>query len=291
MPFLSVNGTELHVHTNGEGEGPAIVFVHPPFIGSHIFTYLFNDLSWDHRTVLVDLRGHGHSRSGDAPLTMALIAEDIRQLLDRLEIGQAYLCGYSVGSMPVLEALLTSPERYKGAIMLSGCSELSDPVYRLRMMAASLALRMRWTDAVTLPIAWGNADNRLAFENLREEANGGEPLRWREYIYQCLSHSYTARLPYIRQDVLLLCGGANRPFLRYAQMMNGQLPSSDLYAVRGASHQLPTKEPAKVAETMRGWIARRETREKADTFEERSAWDGKLAELGLISARELEFTT
>jgi 3-oxoadipate enol-lactonase len=66
-----------------------------------------------HRVIFYDARGHGHSSpalSSDA-YTYELLAEDLRSVLDRLEIDQAVLVGASMGAQTALRFALHLPER------------------------------------------------------------------------------------------------------------------------------------------------------------------------------------
>ncbi|HTC60605.1 MAG TPA: alpha/beta hydrolase [Solirubrobacteraceae bacterium] len=66
-----------------------------------------------HRTIAYDARGHGHSSpplTNDA-YTYELLAEDLRAVLDRLEIDQAVLAGASMGAQTALHFALRLPER------------------------------------------------------------------------------------------------------------------------------------------------------------------------------------
>lgn len=95
MPFVDVNGTTLYYES--VGQGIPIVCIHPILLTGEIFSYQRASLSDRYQIITFDIRGHGKSRFSEEPLSYTMIAEDIRQLLDSLGIGQAYLCGYSVG--------------------------------------------------------------------------------------------------------------------------------------------------------------------------------------------------
>lgn len=66
-----------------------------------------------HRTISYDARGHGHSGPALAPdaYTYELLAEDLRAVLDRLEIEQAVLAGASMGAQTALRFALRFPDR------------------------------------------------------------------------------------------------------------------------------------------------------------------------------------
>ncbi|UWE02462.1 alpha/beta fold hydrolase [Laceyella sacchari] len=82
MPLIEANGTRLHYHL--AGQGPALVFIHPPLITSAVFRYQIAELTTSFRVLTFDIRGHGASDPSPTPLTYPLIAEDIRQLLNKL---------------------------------------------------------------------------------------------------------------------------------------------------------------------------------------------------------------
>lgn len=263
MPLFHVNGTDLHCHATGEG--PAVVLVHPPFIASSVFNYVKHDLTRDHRVIVFDIRGHGHSPAGDAAVAIPLIAEDIRRLLDKLDIGSAYACGYSCGAMPVLEALLAAPDRFKGAVLLSGMSELTDRRSRLQMRAGALPSGMA-REAVVVPVALGNADSRTTFDVLREEGRIGDPRRHRDYAESCLRYSCTERLSRIDHPVLLLSGAEDEAGCAYVRDLQRKLRKAEWRTIPGTGHHLPTKAPDRACAAIRAWIAKLEGRDETTAF-------------------------
>jgi pimeloyl-ACP methyl ester carboxylesterase len=256
MPRIRVNGTELHYHT--QGRATPIVFLHPPCIGSRVFTYLRNDLGRDHRTVAADFRGHGFSAPSAAPLTVPLLAEDVRALLDALDLPSAYLVSYSMGNLVSLEALLAYPQRFRGAALLSGLPEVADPRTRAKTVAAIWALRLKARGWVSFPINWVNADIPETYFRLRDEIRAGDSRNWREYLQAALRYSATDRLSRIRQPMLLMCGERDAVFRNYARMMHERLANSRVAVIPGARHNLPTRAADEVGALIRAWIRAQE---------------------------------
>jgi len=66
-----------------------------------------------HRVVAYDARGHGHSGVASAPgaYTYERLAEDLRAVLDELEIERAVLAGASMGAQTALRFALEHPDR------------------------------------------------------------------------------------------------------------------------------------------------------------------------------------
>lgn len=253
MPLLHVNGIELHYHV--QGKGIPIVFLHPPTMGSRLFTYLRNDLAQDHRTLLFDFRGHGRSASSSASLTFPLMVEDTCRLMDALDIEQAYLCAYSMGTMVALEALLTHPERFRGAALLSGMPAATGLTAKFLAKAGLAAASIRAKQMVALTESLSHADNPQAFRRLRAESVSGDPVKWREYIAAGLAYSATDRLRTIRQPVLLLYGQNDQSMQSYARQFQASLPNSAIAWIPDAGHRLPAYSADIVGKLMRGWIS------------------------------------
>jgi pimeloyl-ACP methyl ester carboxylesterase len=253
MPFIEVNDTLLHVHKTGKGI--PIVLIHPPLLTSETFNYQKAQLSDEFEVITFDIRGHGESKPSKRKLTYPLIAEDIRQLLDALDIDKAYLCGYSTGGSIVLEALLTYPDRCLGGIIVSGMSEMSDTYHRsLQWLAAKLSAARPLRSVVSAAIALGNADMRLTYQNLRGSSLHGDPNNQKQYFEYSLQYNCTSRLPSIQKPVLLIYGLNNHSYHRYAHLLHDRLPHSSLYFIKDARHPVPIKAAMRMNDLIRLWV-------------------------------------
>ncbi|WAH37514.1 alpha/beta fold hydrolase [Alicyclobacillus dauci] len=117
MPQSHLNGVVIFFEKKGYGT-PMIILVHPPVLGSISFLQQIDVSAL--LAIRFDIRGHSRSQASQHPLTCSLIAEDIKQLMDHLEIQEADLCGYLIGAAIVLEFLLTHPNRALGGIWVGG---------------------------------------------------------------------------------------------------------------------------------------------------------------------------
>lgn len=252
MPLIHANGIELHYHL--QGKGIPIVFLHPPCIASRVFTYIRNDLSQDHKTLLFDFRGHGRSASSHSPITIPLLAEDIHQILDMLNISKAYLCTYSLGSMVALQTMLSYPDRILGSIMLGGVAEVNGWQTRAKILAGLWAGKLRARELISLPLAWVHADNHETFRRIRMETQSGDIGKWREYMDSALNYSAISRLEDIQQPVLLLCGEKDTEFKRYMQVLQKGLPNDSSAYIPNVKHTLPIYAPDSVGEIVRNWV-------------------------------------
>ncbi|WP_158602207.1 alpha/beta fold hydrolase [Cohnella endophytica] len=256
MPLIHVNGVELHYHL--QGKGTPIVFVHPPCIGSRVFTYLRNDLSQDHKTLLFDFRGHGRSESSKARITIYSLAEDMLRLLDALHIEQAYVCAYSESSFVALQALMTYPNRFVGGILLGGVAEATGWKTRAKLKAGLWAGRLGARGLISFPLSWVHADNHEAFYRIRGETRSGDMRKWREYMESALAYSASKRLKEIKQPMLLLCGQKDAEYKIYMREMQRGLTNFSSAYIPGVGHTLPIYGAAPIGELMRGWVSAQE---------------------------------
>ncbi|WP_274652452.1 alpha/beta fold hydrolase [Paenibacillus humicola] len=287
MPFFQIGDTAVHVHEQGD-RGTPVLCVHPPCISSRLFTYVRTELADTRRVITFDARGHGHSEAGTARLTLPLLAEDMRRILDWSGAKQAYLCAYGPASLPALQALLAYPDRFCGGILISGAAAYTDIVSRSKLQAAYVSSLLKARELVALQAAWQEADNRTAFQALQEEAKQGSAVRWKEYVSACLDTSFARELGRIRQPMLVIYGTADMRGAMYARELHRALPDSELYGVLKAGRHLLMKEPARTAFVIRQWIDKQERPEVADTFEEREELLKQIAGQGVTAGLEEE---
>ena len=74
-------------------------------------------LSGQFKVIRYDHRGHGLSDAPPPPYSAEGLAGDVVALLDYLEIGQAALCGVSVGGLIAQAAVVKYPERVRALVL------------------------------------------------------------------------------------------------------------------------------------------------------------------------------
>jgi 3-oxoadipate enol-lactonase len=131
MPFAPVNGIDLYYESHGSG--PAVVFAHGAG-GNHLswwqqvpaFSRHFRCLTFDHRAF-------GRSLDGDDKRGRRAFHDDLRALLDHLEIDDVRIVAQSMGGRTAVGFSLLNPGRCK-ALVLAGTTggAIDDEVRRLQ---------------------------------------------------------------------------------------------------------------------------------------------------------------
>ena len=115
---------ELNAEIKGQGYPILCLHGHPGCIASmSVFT---NYLSQQYQTITPDLRGYGKSRYR-VNFAMQDHLSDIIALLDRHQIEQCLVLGWSLGGIITMELALAQPERFSGMILVATAAHpLSD---------------------------------------------------------------------------------------------------------------------------------------------------------------------
>lgn len=258
MPKANINGTLLHYHVNGRGT--PIVFIHPPVVNRAVFRYQEVQLADAFQVITFDIRGHGFSPASETPITYPLIAEDMKSLLDYLNIKQAYVCGYSTGGGVALEALLAYPDRFRGAVLIGGMAKPVNWMVRGQLGMANMLAKLNMKTSLALMIAKANADMRETFHNLYYEAIRGDIRNWQQYFEASMMYDYMDRLPRIHSPVLLVYGAKDQRFMNHGRKMYRLLPNATLAQVPGVNHCIPTHGMATLRDLATKWIMQQELR-------------------------------
>ncbi|CAA9451807.1 MAG: N-formylglutamate deformylase [uncultured Rubrobacteraceae bacterium] len=109
---VSVNGTELHYVSAGT-EGSAVLLVHGFPETWWAFHKVIPRLAESHRVFAVDLRGFGDSGHGGGPQDNATLAEDLHQLIGRLDVGGVHLTGQDVSGPATFRLASEYPDQVR----------------------------------------------------------------------------------------------------------------------------------------------------------------------------------
>lgn len=124
--MADIDGGQLHYEVAGAGR--PVVFLHGGFLTHEMWDEQFALLAKTHRVVRYDARGHGQSSGATTDYRPY---EDLRQLLDFLDIDSATLVGNSLGGRISVDFALTYPERTAALLTVAGGvsgMQIRDPV-------------------------------------------------------------------------------------------------------------------------------------------------------------------
>ncbi len=109
------------------GHGYPVVLLHGGNVDA--FSWFFQiPLAYRYRLILPDLRGRGGSSKSPKGCSIALLASDVNELLEKLDIKKAVICGVSFGGAVALQFALDHGAKVKALALSDTMSRLPQTV-------------------------------------------------------------------------------------------------------------------------------------------------------------------
>ena len=105
----------MKLHFQSSGHGPPLILLHGLFGALENWHLASRSLAADFQVLAVDQRNHGRSPH-DAVMNYPVMAEDLVETLDSLEIARAHVLGHSMGAKTAMEFALRHPARVRRLI-------------------------------------------------------------------------------------------------------------------------------------------------------------------------------
>jgi pimeloyl-ACP methyl ester carboxylesterase len=239
MPYTFVEDF-VRLYYEDEGSGKPLIFIHPPGMGSVVFSNQKN-LTEHFRVITYDMRSNGKSSPSNKPVTIALLANDLKILLDALNIEKAIICGYSNGGSIALEFALSFPERIEKLILIGGFSEVCTTLLYWEFLLGIYTVKNHGIPllAKVLGLAHGkNYTEKKAIEQYARLTNEGD--LYQMYV-EGLHYNCTNRLSELKIPLLLIYGARDYYIHYYQNIFKKHVPYTDVIYISKAKHQIPTK--------------------------------------------------
>lgn len=259
MPAIDANAITINYEEWGDRESPAVVLLHGFSADLRMWAPTVEAFAQDYRVIAPDLRGHGKTSvpSDLDSYTMEAYVEDLRCLLDALEVEICALIGCSFGGMIAVQAAVTFAGRFAGVVLSDTSAAYENPAYderyreRERGIAEQEALIARFGSAGAGKRAAATVSDPFLAEGIRA----------RYERIQADGFLGAARVRRIRPDLLgvigeqltsavLVCTGDEDPVHCASLLMAAQLPAARVVTFRNTGHGIPARAPELFAETV-----------------------------------------
>jgi 3-oxoadipate enol-lactonase len=245
---IPVEGGEIWAEDTG-GDATPLVFIHPGWGDSSIWSPVFAELAGRYRTIRYDDRGYGRSPVPAAPFTPV---DDLRSVLDHLGVDRAALVAHSGGGGTALALALTSPERVRSIVLIApGVQDYpwpADDPYILqgarcfaeRDRDGLVALGLRtWARSDAGPAAQAQISSAVTALLAMGSLHPSEP-------------SVYGRLAEVRAPAIMVRGDLEYPMVAEASdQIAARIPGCQRVVISGADHLLPLRAPADLAGIIR----------------------------------------
>ncbi|MGK7379300.1 alpha/beta fold hydrolase [Planococcus sp. 1R117A] len=239
MPHITINqSVSLYYHL--KGQGMPIVFIHPFVMAHNVFKHQ-EPLAEQYQLIFYDIAGHGHSTRGDQPLTISLLAEHLKKLLDEIGIEKVVLCGYSHGGLIAQEFALNYPERTIALIMSGGFSEINNFTPKFFIKSVMYMAKFR-----QLPMAaklQAKLNRKLPGDEqaIYSLARKSDAQAAYEFCRTGLDYVSTHSLYRLKMPILLVYGTLEKPMHHYQVPFLKAAPQTQVAYIDKGTHQLPPR--------------------------------------------------
>ncbi len=241
-----------------------MVFLNGVLMTGQSWVLQTRELERRYRCILHDFRGQMLSAKPPGPYSMELHAEDLRALLDALDVEGCHLVGTSYGGEVGMVFAYTYPERVRSLTVISSVSHVEVPLRRQIE---------RWRQAALEDP--GSLYDLSAPDNFSprfRKQYGGVIAQGRRRLEQSPPEFFralvglidafegldvTARLPEIRCPTLVMCGeGDTLKPVAYSRTIASAIPYAEMLVVPGAGHAVVIEKHREVNTALLGFLAK-----------------------------------
>jgi pimeloyl-ACP methyl ester carboxylesterase len=142
----------VHLHVTDAGEGRPVVLIPGWPLSDEMYEYQYNDLiNKNFRVIGITLRGFGKSDKPYKGYNYDVHAQDIKNVLNKLDIKDAVLCGFSMGGAIAIRFVSTYNGTYISKLVLAGAAapiwtQRKDFPYNLPQSAVDDLIKLNYKD-------------------------------------------------------------------------------------------------------------------------------------------------
>lgn len=257
IDFVPLNGTEFYYESAGSGS--PLVLIHAGICDSRMWDAQFSTFADKYHVIRYDMRGYGQTDPVDGSYAHY---EDLRALLDHLQVDKAHLTGCSMGGSTALDFALAYPQRVRSLTVV--CSEpggfedldeQGEPIeeevpdgwdqvveaFRLGAYESVAEWEVRfWVDGPERSASQVDADVRRKVYEMNVIALRNEAMELWEN--QPLDPPASERLTEVRCPTQILIGALDQPVMRRAaEFMATTIPGAQKVVIPDTAH-LPSME-------------------------------------------------
>ncbi|PKR84391.1 2-succinyl-6-hydroxy-2,4-cyclohexadiene-1-carboxylate synthase [Heyndrickxia camelliae] len=264
---MDIHNVQYHIKVLGEGQ--PVVLLHG-FTGDFsTWTFLADFLKDHYKVILVDILGHGKTDCPNNPsrYDIELIADDLKEILDKLAIKSASILGYSMGGRLALTFAQKYPDRTRRLILESASPGLEhekdraarrkqDKILAERIIKEGIEAFVDYWSNIPLFDTQKSLDSSLQ-KSIRLQRLSNDPVGLANSLLGMGTGSQPSwwdSLKDLPMPILLMTGALDYKFCKIAEEMKNKMPHAKWVTIPNVGHAIHVESPRKFGTIVREFL-------------------------------------
>ena len=255
---IKANGIEINYEI--EGDGPIVTLGQALGTNLSMWDEQARALKGRYRVLRFDARGHGQSSAPAGAYTLEQMADDLKSLLDSLDVKETHYVGISMGGMVGQTFALKYPAMARSLVLCDTTSHYpaeAAPAWQERIRTVEAkgmegvveAMLERW---FTTPFRKRRPD---VMDRIRAMLRGTNPQGYIGCCHALPKINVTARLKELHCPALVIVGEEDPGTpVEMAREIHAALPGAQLAILRSASHLSNVEQPEEFTRILVGFL-------------------------------------
>lgn len=234
--YINISDIKVYYETYGEGE--PLLLLHGNSGSIESFIYQIPAFSKHFKVIAVDSRAQGRTTDSEKEITYALMASDMAELIDRLNLGNVNVVGWSDGGNIGLELAFSHPEKVNKVVAI-GANYTHE-----NYLAPPDSVVMPPDDPLIIRASAMIKRFSTAFERLSPDKTRKDIIQKKLADLMENYPNFTSdQLHTINVPFLIVAGDHDLININQTVALFTNLPKARLFIVPGASHVVPAENP------------------------------------------------
>lgn len=266
MPYARINDVDIYYEDHGSGE--PVVLLNGIFMNTKSWYLQLKPLvSRGYRVILHDMRGQWSSGKPDCAdcYSLEIHADDLKQLLDQLDVKKAHVVGTSYGGEVGMYFAVKYPEYVNDLTLIASVSEVHEElrITALRWLEGALS-----NDPKKFVLSWINdvySDSFIEksgpqlFERLVSVYSSGFDFRSATYLLKAflklVEEPLTPKLRSITKPTLVIAAEKDRVKpAKYSEIIARNIANSAYMIINDAGHAVVIEKPVIINYLLIGFL-------------------------------------
>jgi pimeloyl-ACP methyl ester carboxylesterase len=234
--YVNVNDIKVYYEIYGEGE--PLLLLHGNCGSIENFIYQIPELCKHFQVIAIDSRAQGRTSDSEKEITYALMASDMSEFIDKLNLGKVNIVGWSDGGNVGLELAFAHPDKVLKVVTF-GANYTHE-----NWMAPEDSVKMATDDPLWTRTSVIMSKYRTTFERLSPDKERIPIIKKKLEDLMANYPNFTIdQLKTINIPFLIVVGDHDAINLDQTVALYTNLPKAQLMVVPGASHFVPVEYP------------------------------------------------